>query len=146
MATVFETLAAAEAHLQAGRLPEAEATFQEVLTLEPHQATCLHGLGLIAFRRLDWAKAVDLLQRDVRYNPDNASAHAHLAAALQNNGQPYEALEHLVRALASCADEPEAHHYMGMTLRGLGRLEEAAEHYRRALQLRHHYPEAHTAL
>jgi len=146
MATVSETLAIAEAHLQAGRLPEAEAIFQEVLRLEPHHATCLHGLGLIAFRRLDWAKAVDLLQRAVRYNPDNASAHAHLAAALQNNGQPYEALEHFVRALASCPDEPEAHHYRGMTLRALGRLEEAAEHYRRALELRHHYPEAHAAL
>ncbi len=146
MATVSETLAIAEAHLQAGRLPEAEAMFQEILTIEPHQATCLHGLGLIAFQRLDWAKAVDLLERAVHYNPDNAGAHAHLAVALQNSARPYEALEHLVRALASCPDAPEAHQYMGLTLRAQGRLEEAAEHYRRALDLQHDYPEAHAAL
>jgi predicted O-linked N-acetylglucosamine transferase (SPINDLY family) len=145
MATPSETLATAQVHLQAGRLPEAEAIFQEVLTVEPHHATCLHGLGLIAFRRLEWARAVDLLELAVRYNPDNAHAHAQLAAALQNNAQPDEALKHFERALASRPDDPETHHNMGMTLRVLGRLEEAAEHYRRALDLRPNYPEAHAA-
>jgi predicted O-linked N-acetylglucosamine transferase (SPINDLY family) len=141
-----EALALAQSHLQAGRLGEAETIFQEVLTLEPHHAACLHGLGLIAFRRADYTRAIDLIEQALLHNPDDAQAHAHLAAALQNNGRPEEAVERFERSLALGPDDAETHCNLGMTLRILGRLNEAAEHQRRALELRPSYSEAHNAL
>jgi protein O-GlcNAc transferase len=146
MATIPEALALAESHLQAGRLAEAESLFQEVLTSQPHHADCLHGLGLIAFRRAEWARTIDLLELALLYKTDDAQAHAQLAAALQNNNQAEEALKHFERALALRADDAETHHNLGMTLRALGRLDEAVEHYRRALELSPNYAEAHGAL
>jgi predicted O-linked N-acetylglucosamine transferase (SPINDLY family) len=144
--TIPEALAIAQNHLQAGQLAEAEAVYQEVLNFEPHHAVCLHGLGLIAFRRGDWARAVDLIELALLHAPDDAQAHAHLAAALQNHGQTEQSLKHFERSLELAPDDAEAHCNMGMTLRGLGRLDDAAAHYRRALELRPNYPEAHGAL
>ncbi len=146
MPTIQEALAIAQNHLQAGRFAEAEGIFQEVLAFEPHHAACLHGLGLIAFRRAEFARAVDLIELALLHQPDDAEAHAHLAAALQNHGQPEEAVKHFESSLALRPDDAETHRNLGMTLRALGRLDEAAEHHRHALELRPNDHEAHSAL
>jgi predicted O-linked N-acetylglucosamine transferase (SPINDLY family) len=144
--TIPEILAIAQTYLLAGRFTEAEGIFQEVLTFEPHHAACLHGLGLVAFRRADFARAVDLIELALLYKPDDAEAHAHLAAALQNCGRAEEAVKHFESSLALKPDDAETHRNLGMTLRALGRFAEAAETHRRALELRPNYHEAHSAL
>jgi len=103
-------------------------------------------LGLIAFRRAEFARAADLIELALLYKPDDAEAHAHLGAALQNLGRSEEAVKQLESALALKPDDAEMHRNLGMTLRALGRLDEAAEHHRRALELSPNDAEAHSAL
>jgi tetratricopeptide (TPR) repeat protein len=128
--------------LQAGQLDEAEAIYQQALTVEGCHAPSLHALGMIAFRRGEYARAIDLVELSLVEQPDNAEALAHLAAALQNGGRAEEAIAQFEKALARRPDDPETHHNLGTTLRSLGRLDEAIGHYRRALDLKPNYAEA----
>jgi Flp pilus assembly protein TadD len=121
MPTIAEALEIAKGHLQANRLAEAEPIYQEILTIEPHHATCLHALGLIAFRRGEFGRAIDLIELALLYKPDDAEAYAHIGAAMQNLGRSDDAASHLERALAIRPDDAETHRNLGMTLRAMGR-------------------------
>ena len=143
---ISDGLALAQQHLQAGQFDEAEAIYRQALTIEDCHAACLHALGLIAFRRGDFAQAIDQIELSLLEQPDNAEALAHLAAALQNSGRAEDAAEQFEKSLALRPDEPETHRNLGMTLRALGRLDEAAEHHRRALVLRPNYADALSGL
>lgn len=144
--SIPDGLAVAQQHLRAGELDEAEAIYRQALSLETCHAVCLHALGLIAFRRDKFARAIDLIELSLIQNPDNPEALAHLAAALQNSGRPEEAVERFEQSLALRPDNAEAHRNLGMTLRALGQLDEAAERHRRALELKPNYAEAQSGL
>jgi protein O-GlcNAc transferase len=146
MPTIAEALEIAKGHLQANRLAEAEPIYQEILTIEPHHATCLHALGLIAFRRGEFARAIDLIELALLYKPDDAEAYAHIGAAMQNLGRSDDAVSHLERALAIRPDDAETHRNLGMTLRAMGRRDEAANHIKQALELQPNDPDAHSTL
>lgn len=146
MATAPEALQTGLRHYQAGQLDEAEAVCRTVLETDSEQADCLHLLGLVAFRRGEHARAIDLIELALKDKPDDAEAHAHLGAALQNAGDAEPAIAHLRRSLALKPDQPEAHRNLGLILRGLGRFDEAADHHRQATALNPNYAEAHSAL
>ncbi len=112
------------AHLEAGRLAEAEAAFAQSLALLPGRPSTLTNLGAVRLALGRPAEAVPLLQQAVQAEPDNFEAWAHLGLALADMGGDEQALPALERALAL---QP-AHAQVRFGLAGaLGRLQRPAD-------------------
>jgi len=108
-----------------GRLEEALASLERVLTIEPHDvavlvaaADCLCALGRAR-------EAVPLYERALERNPRAPEAHNNLGNALQETGDCTRAAECYRRALAINPADAEALANLGNALRQLGQLEEA---------------------
>lgn len=68
--------------LEAGRLDEAESSLRPLLRNNPLDPDLLANLGLIAFRRREYAQARELLTQAVALAPLHGAAHSNLAAVL----------------------------------------------------------------
>ena len=122
-------------HHTAGRLPEAESIYQQILQADPNQPAALHLLGVIAHQVGKHDVAVDLIMKALAIKPDLAEAHSNLGLALQELGKLDEAVASFHKALAIKPDYVDAHSNLGNTLKELGRLDEALASYRRALDI-----------
>ena len=80
--TIQQAIDLAVQHHTAGRLPEAENIYQQILQSEPDHPTALHLLGVIAHQVGKNDTAVDLIARALVLNPDLAEAHSYLGLAL----------------------------------------------------------------
>ncbi|MDH3704166.1 MAG: tetratricopeptide repeat protein, partial [Alphaproteobacteria bacterium] len=79
-------------HHGAGRLPQAEALYQQILQAEPENAVALHLLGVIAHMRGDNETAHDLITMALAIDSSYAAAHGNLGQVLQAQGRLEEAL------------------------------------------------------
>jgi len=128
--------AAAETHVQAGRLAEAQAAYQAALAVSPGNAAVMHNLGAIAAMRGQYRDAVALFDGVIGREPRAAPAHYNRALALLSLGQRRDAIAGLSRA---CALEPghyDAHRTLGflwLTESNRGR---ALDHFARTYELR----------
>lgn len=133
-------------HHQAGRLPEAEALYRQILTLDPEHPGALYLLGGIAYHNGDYAQALALVQRALAEEPDDPDA-LHLLACIALRLQKTElGLESVERALALHPAYPQAHQTRADLLLALGRNDEAIAAYRQALQMDPQLAEAHCNL
>ena len=69
-------------HHQAGRLPEAEAGYREVLASKPDDAVALHYLGVIAYQVGQYEVALELMDAALRSNPKYADAYSNRGITL----------------------------------------------------------------
>ena len=141
--TEFDT---AYAHVRAGRMAEAEAILQRIVTSDPDDAGVLHLLGVIAAGRDDGAEAVALFARAIEAKPGFATAHSNLGAALLRRGEISGAIDHLEKAIELAPDFAHAHGNLGNAFEASGRYEDAAKAYRRALILDRRDAETHNNL
>ncbi|MCH8139159.1 MAG: tetratricopeptide repeat protein [Proteobacteria bacterium] len=141
--TEFDT---AYAHVRAGRMAEAEAILQRIVTSDPDDAGVLHLLGVIAAGRDDGAEAVALFARAIEAKPGFATAHSNLGAALLRRGEISGAIDHLEKAIELAPDLAHAHGNLGNAFEASGRYEDAAKAYRRALILDRRDAETHNNL
>lgn len=130
-------------HHMAGRLPEAEGAYLEVLRAEPEHPVALHMLGVIAYQAGKHNDAVELIAKAIAIQPNNAGAHYNLGNARKELGRLEEAADSFRRAIATKPGFAEAHNNLGNVLKDLGRLDEAVASYRNAVAIRPHYAEAH---
>ena len=130
------------AHHQAGRLPEAEGIYRQVLQVEPNNAEALHLLGVIAHQVGNNPASVEYINLALAARPEFAEALSNRGLALQALGRHEEALASYDRALELNAGYSEALSNRGNALRELGRHEEALASYDRALALRPDFAEA----
>jgi Flp pilus assembly protein TadD len=128
---------------QAGRLPQAQAAYRQILTIDPAHADAHQNLGVAlgALGRMMEAEAS--FREALRLRPNYPEGHASLGAALTDLGRPAEAEASCREALRLRPNYPEAHYNLGVALRDLGRPAEAEASCREALRLRPNYPEAH---
>ena len=75
--------ALAMAHHQAGRLAEAEGSFQRILRSRPRDFDSLHMLGVIYAQRGDYAEAVRQIDRALETAPNVAAVHNSRGNALR---------------------------------------------------------------
>jgi len=129
-------------HHQAGRLPEAERLYRQVLASEPRQADALHLLGVLAHQVGRHDVAVELIGQAIAVKGDEPNFHGHLGVALKHLGRLDEAVASYDRSLASRPDHAETHNNRAMALQAAGRLAEALAAFDRALALRGDYAEA----
>jgi len=144
--TIQQAIDLAVQHHNAGRLPEAESIYNQILQTDPDQPAVLHLLGVIAHQVGKNDTAVDLIARALALNPDLAEAHSNLGNALRDLGKLDEAVASYHKALAIKPDYAEAHNNLGNALKDLGKLDEAVAGYHKALAIKPDFSEAHNNL
>ena len=144
--SVSADLQVALGHHQAGRLPQAEALYRQILQAEPDHHDALHLLGVIAHQAEQNELAVELIGKALSIKPDYAEAHSNMGSALQGQGKLDDAIKHYYKALRIKPDFAEAHNNLGNAFKDQGKLDEAVEHYHKALSIKPDYADAHNNL
>jgi tetratricopeptide (TPR) repeat protein/SAM-dependent methyltransferase len=130
----------------AGRAPEAEAIYRQILAAKPSHADANHLLGVLAKQAGDLAAAEALIAKAIKADRSQPIYHNNLASVLGEMGRAEEAAASYRAALALEPDFPEAHFNLaGMAMQS-GRLDEATAGYREAVRLRPDYTDAHFKL
>ena len=144
--TIQQSLDLALQHHQAGRLPEAESLYQQILQDDPNHPAALHMLGVLANQFGQNEIAVELITKALGLRPEIAEAHNNLGNSLQDLGRFGEAVESYRGALAIKPDYAKAHSNLGNVFTRLGKMDEAVQSYQGALNIKPDYVEAHTNL
>ena len=105
-------------HHSAGRLPEAERIYQQILKADPSQPDALHLLGVIAHQKGKNDVAVGLITKALAIKPDYANAHNNLGMTLQDLGKLDEAVASYLKAIAIKPDDAKAHNNLGNAQNG----------------------------
>jgi tetratricopeptide (TPR) repeat protein len=136
-------LALASRHEEAGRLDEAEAVLDGLLSETPEEAGAVHEKGIVAFRRGDMAQAAALMERSIALSPASALFHRNLCEVYRLLGRREEALALGERAVALDPADPHCLHNLGVL--HYDRLEPAVaiETAERALAIDPQFPGAH---
>ena len=130
------------AHHNAGRRPEAETLYRQVLGAAPRNFDALHLLGLAALQDGRYAAATELLRRALKVTPTSAVCELRLGAALLATGSAAAAEPYLRRATERAPALPEAWFHLGLAHQALGSAGPARDALERALRQRADYPEA----
>lgn len=138
-----EALAAAAAHLQAGRLAEAEAGARQALHAAPDHPDALHLLGVATARAGRPDAAVPFLERAIARHGENPNFHFNLGSVLEALGRLNEAAAAYQGGLAIDPKAAAGHYNLGGVFQDLERFSEAAAAYRRAIEIRPEIAEAH---
>ena len=141
-----QSMPAAIAHHEAGRLAEAEAIYRRVLEAEPEHVDALHFLGFLSFQQGSHERAAGLIGRSLELHPGNLHAHYNLGRVFQAQGKLAEAAR-CFRASAQIApDNYEAHFKLAGIQLGLGEVDDAIVSYQRVIALKPDYAAAHCDL
>jgi len=135
-ADVSQGLRTAMQHLQAGRFPEAEVLYREILTRDPACADAWHFLGVIAHQLRRHEVAAELIQRAALLAPNNPAIHSNLGDVYYHLHRLDDAAASLRRALALRPAFPNALNNLGMVLTSQDRLAEAVVCFEQALALK----------
>jgi glutathione synthase/RimK-type ligase-like ATP-grasp enzyme len=115
-----------------GRLADAEARYDHLLSVDPSHIGALNNLGnlLLAAGRVDAAH--DLYQRAVAADPSHLASRANLGNTLLKQRRPAEAAEHFAAALQHDPRYRPAHAGLSFAFAEIGDPESAAHHRREA--------------
>src|SRR5271168_4550203 len=95
----------------------ADALCSAVLQAEPAHYRAYHLRGLIALERGDTDLGIELIERSLAINPDQALAYSNIGNALLSAGQAERALGNFDQALRLQADLVIAHYNRGTALK-----------------------------
>ena len=143
VATADAMLQQALAHHRAGRLPQAEALYREILLAAPDHLDALYLLGVIAFQVGQYAAALDFTDRALACNAGIAEVHTTRANALAALQRYAEAVAGFDTALRLKPELAEAHNDRGNALHGLGQYAAAVASFDRAIALQPEFAAAH---
>lgn len=132
-------------HHQAGRLPQAEAIYRQILQMVPNHPDALHLLGLTARLAGKNEIAVELISKAIGVSA-SSQMFFNLGVVLRAQRKLDAAIDSYQRALVLKPNYAEAHSNLGGALKEQGKLDEAIESYRKAIALKPKYAEAHNNL
>lgn len=132
-----KTLAAATAHHQAGRLPQAEQLYRQVLQQQPQQVDALNLLGVIACQKGGLEEGIALYRQALTLRPGYVSARENLSVALWKLGKQLieEAIDSYSQIITFQPENQQAYHNLGSILVEQGKLDEAVSYYLQALSV-----------
>ena len=133
-------------HHNAGRLPEAENLYRQVLSANPNHHVALHLLGVLAQQTGHPDAAIELIGKALIQKPDEVEAHRNLANVFLDNGRPEEAATQIRKALTIKPDFVNLHFILANALKQLGKFNEAINSYQKAIELKPDYVQAHNNL
>lgn len=141
-----ESLLIALQHYQAGRLPQAEQIYCQILQKEPYNIDALQLLGITATALGKHELAIECFSSCVKVAPGVADFHYNLGMALQEQNRVEEALACYQQTLALEPNHAGAYYNLGKALQEQGRLAQATACYQQALILQPNYAELHNCL
>jgi tetratricopeptide (TPR) repeat protein len=141
-----DLLAKAVAQHQSGRLSEAAALYEQVLSIEPGNAQALHNLGVVAHHQRRHEDAIVLIAKAIKLESDNAGYHYNLGTAHHALQRFEEAVVHYRRALELNRDYAAAYFNVAGALISLEKFDEAADAYRQAILRSPQVAEGHANL
>lgn len=128
---------------QQGQLAAAKIVCEQVLAQQPNDADALHLLGDIALQTNNPQDAVELFNRAINSNPQQATFYTNRGLALHALERWDEAADSYDRAIAIKPDYASAYINRGNTLQVLGRWDEAIDSYSCAIALKPDFAEAY---
>jgi Flp pilus assembly protein TadD len=123
------------AHQLAGRLPEAEATYRQILKNAPNDVVAMQLLGVLVGQRGRPSEAIELIGKAIQLIPTIAAFHNNLANVLRDAGRLESAVAAYRRAIELDPQFSQAYSNLGNALSDMGRLDEAIAAYSRAVEL-----------
>ena len=144
--TIQQAIDLAVEHHNAGRLPEAEGLYTQILQAEPEHPVALNLLGVVAHQVGKNDVAVDLIGKALAIKPDYAEAYSNLGLAFQEQGKLDDATTSYRKALAINADYAEVHNNLGNALTNQGKLVDAVASYRKAIAINADFAKPHNNL
>lgn len=129
---------------QQGQVVQAQVLYEEVLTIQPQHADCLHLLGLIALQGKDYQRAANLIGKAIQSNPANAGYFVNHGIALKELGQLGAAITSYDRAIALAPNYAAAYYSRGNAQKALNQVDAAIASYDHALALQPNDVLAHT--
>jgi protein O-GlcNAc transferase len=133
-------------HHRAGRLPQAESFYKQILNHDPKHVGALHYLGVIAHQTGQNQLAEDLIRRAIAQRADYPQAYCNLGSALRDLRRFDEAVAAYQHAIKLNPNLPEAFNFLGDIRRYQGLLDDAIADYQNAVSLRPDYEQAHISL
>ncbi|MBK9130299.1 MAG: tetratricopeptide repeat protein [Gammaproteobacteria bacterium] len=131
-----QTLQDALMHHKAGRLPEAQSLYQDILRTQPDHPQVLYLLGALHCQAGRFEAAIDPLERAVMLRGDEPRLHHDLGRAYGGAGRLNEAAAEFGRALELKPDYADAQQSLGLVRLDQDRLEESAACFRAAIALK----------
>lgn len=122
-------------HYQNGRLDEARACCEKILSKDPAYAEGLHLTGVIYMAKGNYKAAIETLKTAVYHRPENAFYHNNLGNALQEAGKFKTAIENYRKALRYNPKQQEIYVNLGNACAKAGKTAEAFAAYGNSLQL-----------
>src|SRR5437879_6404863 len=129
MPTVIEALTLGIDHQRAGRLPQAEAVYREILHSDPRNPDALHLLGLLAHQSGKHELALGFIGQAIALRPSIAPFQNSLGIVLHAMERFAEAQAALETSVRLDPDFAEARVNLGNLLQDLGRPVDAAAEY-----------------
>lgn len=117
-----------------GQLDEAEYYLNKVVDEAEHHACVHHELGLIAYARKDYDRAVKEFERDLQFNEDSQKSMLMLGKIYDELGDTGKTIEFFTRVLEKKPDLVKMRFGLAQKLFELSELEQANEHLRIVLE------------
>ena len=133
-------------YLEAGRIAEATARFEQTLGLNPEFAAAHYNLGIILAGQGRLDEADGRFRQALATDPAHVAARTNLGVVLQAMGRLDDAVGHYRRAIEIEPEAADAHLNLAVALQSLGRLDDAIVSYRRVLAMRPADADAHNNL
>jgi tetratricopeptide (TPR) repeat protein len=118
--TIADALTAATELHQAGKLPEAENAYRQVLTVEPDHADAVHRLGQLLAAKEDHAGAKRMFARLTALRPDTHKSWLGLARSCEALGHDLQAANAYREVIRLRSDIPDGFGGLGRILVRLG--------------------------
>jgi tetratricopeptide (TPR) repeat protein len=118
-----------------GDLEGADEAWQRAVDLNPGNLRAYHAAGVYAMSRERWAVAIRIFGHLATRQPNQATHHHNLAAALIGAGRDAEAIEPLSRVLEIDPNNTDAMYRLASLHHGQGNLEESLALCERLLEL-----------
>ncbi|HUH95674.1 MAG TPA: tetratricopeptide repeat protein [Casimicrobiaceae bacterium] len=131
-----------EAHRK-GQLAQARAWYKDILRVHPKHAGVLQLLGIVEGQTGHFERAIELIDRAIAVDPDNAEYHSNRGVALKELGRLEAAVASYDTALTLDPERIGDHFNRAVALQGLGQLEAAVESYDKTIELKHDFAEAY---
>lgn len=128
---------------QQGKLSEARAVYEAVLSINPKHFDALNLSGTVEAQLGKFEVAVDLISRAIAINPKEATCYNNLGNALAELKQPEAALANYDKAIQLKPDYVDAHSNRGTILLELKQFESALAGFEKALQLKPDFSQAY---
>jgi protein O-GlcNAc transferase len=139
-----DLLAKAMALHKSGDLENAEKMYRQILSAHPDDPEIEHFLGIVAWQRHDYGRAVNLYQKVCASDPSNVQCHLEYADVLQENQKFKEALAVYWNVLSIDRENITAHSAIASICIKTGDLDTALKSLEIILPIKPDLPKAHS--